>query len=216
MDYNEAYSQVPGYFGDEPDELLQRYWERLDPEKPVLDLGAGQGRHALFLARKGFAVDAVDPSQVAVETIQGIASEQSLSIRTVHGGFACVPSDGDYGGVLLFGLLQLLRRDEIEDLVSRIPAWLAAGGLVWITAFATDDPALTRIAAEWEQIAPGSYRSPDGEVATYLEPDEPMRMFTGYDVVHHWHGLGPEHRHGDGPLERHARLEAILRKPPNR
>ena len=64
------------------------------------------GRHALFLARAGFSVDAIEPSAVAVETVAAIAAREQLAIRTHHGGFEqFAPPAMPYGGVLLFGIL---------------------------------------------------------------------------------------------------------------
>lgn len=47
----------------------------------ALDLACGLGGNALFLARRGFRVDAVDISPVAIETLRSLAEHQGLSIR---------------------------------------------------------------------------------------------------------------------------------------
>ena len=45
----------------------------------ALDIAAGRGRNSLFLAELGFEVDAVDVSDVAVETVARHAREQHQS-----------------------------------------------------------------------------------------------------------------------------------------
>jgi hypothetical protein len=30
--------------------------------------------------------------------------------------------------------------------------------------------------------------------------------------LHHWEGMGPEHRHGDSPMERHAMTEVVFQR----
>jgi SAM-dependent methyltransferase len=60
--FDAAYSSSDRYFGDGPEKLLTEYSGILDPGRPVLDVGAGQGRNALYLAGAGFEVDAIDPS----------------------------------------------------------------------------------------------------------------------------------------------------------
>jgi hypothetical protein len=47
---------------------------------------------------------------------------------------------------------------------------------------------------------------------TYLEPGELRSLFSDWQVVDSWEGLGPEHRHGTGPVERHGLAEAVFRK----
>lgn len=47
----------------------------------ALDLACGLGGNALFVARRGFQVDAVDISPVAIEILRSHAEHQGLSIR---------------------------------------------------------------------------------------------------------------------------------------
>ncbi len=212
-EFDDAYRETADYFGHEASPILRDHNHRLEPNLPVLDIGAGQGRHALLLARAGFTVDAVEPSAVAVETVAAIAAREQLPIRTHHGGFAqFAPPATPYGGVLLLGILQLLSWEEIRLLLERIESWTAAGSLIFVTAFSTADPAYGRRMAGSRRVGRNSGRDQAGQVWTYLEPDEILQLLPGYAVVHHWEGLGDEHRHGEGPLERHASIDAVLRR----
>jgi len=65
MDYDEQYSEVEALFGTSPERSLERFSGRLKRGSTVLDIGAGQGRNALFLARRGITVHALEPSGVA-------------------------------------------------------------------------------------------------------------------------------------------------------
>lgn len=53
-----------------PSATVERFWS-LAPPGRALDIAAGNGRNALFLAEKGFTVDAVDISDVAVDALKG-------------------------------------------------------------------------------------------------------------------------------------------------
>ena len=65
--YRDRKREVP-FFTVKPDENLVEYVERnIFKQGNVLELGCGPGRNAIYLANKGFAVDAVDISK---ETIQ--------------------------------------------------------------------------------------------------------------------------------------------------
>ena len=55
----------------EPLELITRY-SALSKGKKALDIACGLGRHSKYLASNGFEVDALDISNVAIESLQNI------------------------------------------------------------------------------------------------------------------------------------------------
>ena len=211
--FDGVYNTVPDYFGAEPDPLLVRHVDLIDRSHPVLDIGCGQGRHAFYLARRGFAVDALDPSSAGLQQVEKTAAEEALSIRTIRGRFADVDESAPkYGCILVFGLIPLLDRDEIRDLVRIVETNLGPGGTLFVTAFGTWDPAYPNHESTRREEGCNSFRSIDGSLGTFLEPDEIVTLFPFLEVVEHQEFLGPEHRHGDGAPERHGRAEAVLRR----
>ena len=211
--FDEAYRTAGAYFGELPEAVLFKHLGMLDPGLPVLDIGSGQGRNARFLARHGFTIDALDPSDVTVEQLTRSVTEDGLSIRPIRGTFQdLTPADETYGTVLVFGLIPLLDRAEIDALAAMVTSALCGGGLLFVTAFGTWDPAYPRHASEWAAVGANSFRGPEGNLRTYLEPGELTRLFPGLDEIHTWEGLGPEHQHGSGPAERHGMAEAVWRR----
>lgn len=57
----------------------------------VLDIGCGVGRHALYLARQGFTVTAVDLSPAGLAHARQTAEAAGLSIRVETGSFDALP-----------------------------------------------------------------------------------------------------------------------------
>ena len=53
------------------------------PKGEILSLCEGEGRNAVYLARKGYNVTAVDGSQVGLEKAQRLASERGVKIQTI-------------------------------------------------------------------------------------------------------------------------------------
>lgn len=66
--------------GTEPAELLEQVLAIL-PRGRALDLAAGAGRNAVFLATKGWRVLGVDSSRVALEQAENLARERGLAVH---------------------------------------------------------------------------------------------------------------------------------------
>ena len=64
-------------------ELIVRLLE-LEPPARILDLACGPGRHALELARRGFAVTGVDATAGFVEQAAVLAASEGLDVELVH------------------------------------------------------------------------------------------------------------------------------------
>ena len=213
MGYDEQYAKVKALFGTAPETVVKRFAERLSPGSVVLDIGAGQGRNARYLAEQGITVHALEPSRVAAATLEHLAAEKQLDIEVFGSTFERFdPPIKAYAGILVFGLVPDLEWPAINELVRKIDDWGRQGTLVWLTGFATHDPAYAQYEENWARCGANSFRGPDGQTRTYLEPGQILSLFEQYSVLHHWEGLGPEHRHGDGPPERHGRFEAVLRR----
>ena len=211
-DWDREYGSTPMLFGNEPAPMLVEHADAIERTLPVLDVGCGQGRNTLFLARRGFEVHALDPSKVAVEQTLAAAEAEGLKIHTRCGVLPDVdrPTDG-FGSILVFGLIPILTRAQIGEMVASIQSLIAPGGLLFITAFTTADPKHEIHVREWTEVGTNSFENPKGDIRTYLEPGELIGLFPDRQVVSLWEGLGPEHRHGDGPVERHGLAEAAFR-----
>ncbi|HUH98656.1 MAG TPA: class I SAM-dependent methyltransferase [Anaerolineales bacterium] len=213
MLYDETYANTKNNFGEEPEPVLRDYYHKINTSKPVLDIGAGQGRHAFFLARAGFEVDAIDPSKVAAETISALAVSEKLPVRAYQCSFdEFVPQTDFYSGILIFGVIQILTWKEIDCLRDKLKQWTHPGSLIFITGFTIADASFVRYSRIWKPIGKNSFAGEQGNLRTYLEAGEILDLFKEYSVVHHWEGLGPEHRHGNGPTERHAMAEVVLQR----
>lgn len=81
--WNERYRSTERLWIAEPDRALVELVERSRPATAV-DLGAGEGRNALWLAAQGIATTAVDVSDIALERLGSLAAERGLVVERVH------------------------------------------------------------------------------------------------------------------------------------
>ncbi|NOY67424.1 MAG: methyltransferase domain-containing protein [Gammaproteobacteria bacterium] len=87
MDWDERYSE-PGYaYGEIPNDFLVSCIEAITG-KQVLSLAEGEGRNAVYLAKNGFDVTAVDASSVGLEKANALAGKHQVSINTEQADLA--------------------------------------------------------------------------------------------------------------------------------
>lgn len=78
----DTYYQTENLFG-EPYPELTEFYEKIDPKGKLLDLGCGQGRDAIELAKLGFEVTGIDHSRVGIEQLNRIAKREGLSLTGI-------------------------------------------------------------------------------------------------------------------------------------
>jgi LmbE family N-acetylglucosaminyl deacetylase/SAM-dependent methyltransferase len=83
QDWDRRYLSAPRVFRPEPDETLVELVSPLVPGRTV-DLGSGEGRNSLWLARRGWQVVAVDASKVALGRLAESASAEHLAVEGVQ------------------------------------------------------------------------------------------------------------------------------------
>lgn len=109
-----------------PSPWLQQQLVHMD-SGPALDLACGAGRNALFLARNGFAVDAIDISQVALDRAQARAQQLGVQVNWLCQDLLEAPQipRHDYALIILF-------RFVAPNLLPQLKTHLAPGGVLLI------------------------------------------------------------------------------------
>ena len=123
--WNERYSAAERVWSAEPNAHVAEIVAPFEPGTAV-DLGAGEGRHAIWLAERGWQVTAVDFSDVGLDRGRREAAE-----RSVHDRISWVPADvttwtppgGHEFDLVLIAYLHLP-----EDVFSAAARWVAPGG----------------------------------------------------------------------------------------
>jgi SAM-dependent methyltransferase len=80
--WDERYAREDYYYGTEPNDFLREQVGLIPPSGRVLCLAEGEGRNAVFLAKSGFKVLAVDGSIVGLEKAKKLAQASGVRIET--------------------------------------------------------------------------------------------------------------------------------------
>ena len=169
-------------FNTEPSPLLASVASKLRPGR-ALDLAAGSGRNALWLAGQGWQVTAVDGSSAAIEVLRARATERHLAISAIVANlekheFSIAPSAWD-----LIAMCYYLQCDLFEPAKNG----LVPGGIV---------AAIVHITEPGEE--PTGHRLPPGELSAY---------FRDWEVLHYREGTPND------PVHKRACAEIVARRP---
>ncbi|GAA1957902.1 class I SAM-dependent methyltransferase [Kitasatospora viridis] len=144
--WERTYDEHPEMYGPEPSEPAVHAAEafRAAGAREVLELGAGHGRDALYLARAGFSVTAADFSPVGLNQLADAAAHDGLSgrLRTVaHDVRTPLPlADSSVDAVFAHMLLCMaLRTAELHALTAEVRRVLRPGGSFVYTVRHTGD-----------------------------------------------------------------------------
>ncbi len=81
--WNEKFAKDGYLYGINPNEFLASKLNLFKKDSKLLCLGEGEGRNAIFFAKNGFKVKAIDASNIGLEKLQKRAKEQNLDINTL-------------------------------------------------------------------------------------------------------------------------------------
>ncbi|MCX7797034.1 MAG: class I SAM-dependent methyltransferase [Melioribacter sp.] len=78
--WNKRYSTEEYIYGKKPNEFLKEELKKITPGK-ILFLGEGEGRNAVYAAKLGWEVDAIDFSEEAKKKAMNLAKENYVTIN---------------------------------------------------------------------------------------------------------------------------------------
>ena len=81
--WDDRYNREEYYYGTEPNDYLRETAKLIRPGGAVLCLAEGEGRNAVFLAKLGYHVTAVDFSAIALSKLEKLAVESGVQVQTV-------------------------------------------------------------------------------------------------------------------------------------
>jgi 2-polyprenyl-3-methyl-5-hydroxy-6-metoxy-1,4-benzoquinol methylase len=160
--WDRTYARKEFVFGKEAASYLKKHLDKL-PKGQALDIAIGEGRNAIFLAKKGFIVEGVDISAVGLRKAQNFAVANGVKIETTNADLNKYKIKADFYNVILnFYYLN-------RSLFPQIKAGLKKGGVVVFEANTVEQKKL------------GGAASIDN--STLLQPGELKAAFADFEIL---------------------------------
>ena len=115
-DYDKQYQHEVDLFGAPYPEFVEFVREQGRKDGTALDLGCGQGRDALMLARHGYTVTGVDASRVGVEQMLARAHSEDLAVTGVVADIFAYAPPATYDLIVLDSMLHFEKADRAQEL----------------------------------------------------------------------------------------------------
>ncbi len=131
--WDERYNSDEYAYGKEPNQFLEKNYGAI-PKGMVLSLAEGEGRNAVFLAKQGYSVTAVDGSAVGLKKAEKLAKENGVEINLVHADLAEYEiGENCWDGIIsIFCPLPSVQRKLLHK---KVIAGLKPGGVFLVEAY---------------------------------------------------------------------------------
>lgn len=168
MEYEEReqlYGREDYYWGTEPNEMAKKTTEMVsetETDLTVIDVGAGEGRDAVFFAEQGWDAYAMDVSPNGLAKAKQLAESRDVALRTIEADAndATFPEPVDL--VYSAGAIQYIRPENREQQFDRFKEQTTANGIHALFAF-VDHPDVP-MPPDWTE---NEYFYEQGELTDY-------------------------------------------------
>jgi len=133
QNWDERYSREDYVYGTEPNEYFKQELNKINPGM-VLLLGEGEGRNAVYAAKKGWKVDAVDWSVEAKNKALKLSRSQDVVVNYIIEDLLRFTPDTEKYDVIALIYIHLSPREKME-VFKTIYNGLKPGGKLIMEAF---------------------------------------------------------------------------------
>ncbi len=204
--FDDFYDEEGMSFGDEPPPELVSVVGTGRERQSALDLGCGDGRITLYLAKSGFRVTGVDLSTVGLDKLRGIVRKFKLEnkVHLLQGDIRTVAlAPAAYDLVVAVTVLDHLPAEDVGPVFDRIAGYVRPGGILFVKVHNVDDPGRTA----------GGGASELQEAIKYYFPRQKLRKMArgAFEILSYKEEAEKDYSHGAPHTHAFSRLLARKR-----
>lgn len=125
--WNDRFGREGYFYGVTPNLYLKSHIDALAPSQNLLFLGEGEGRNALYAAKLGHNVTALDASEIGLAKTAMLAQKENCDIKLIHTDLAWWNPDSTYDAIMcsFLHLMEPLRSEVFAKTLEN----LRSGGI---------------------------------------------------------------------------------------
>lgn len=179
-------------FSDKPNTSITEFEHLLHMQAKVLEAGCGEGQNAVYLAQKGYQVDAFDLSEHGIAKLKRRCEQSNAQVNAFVADLTTYQFKQYYDMILCFGTLHFVDKDGWKRFIRNAKEYTNIGGIHIMQIFTDAVPAS-------EDIAPFAIGlAKDGEMKE-LYTDWDILQFKSY-VFEDEHPNVPKHMHASNKI----------------
>lgn len=166
-EYDNYYDCKGYYWGLEPNGLCYEIMKRKPPTRPykILDMGCGEGKDAVFLAKNGYDVTAFDISEKGISKAKILADIHNVNVNFFVADIKEFRLETEFDIIFSSGVFHYIPQNKRQSLIDNLKLNTKIGGLNIVNVF-VDKPFIPKAPdMEKEEISVDIWKS--GELNSY-------------------------------------------------
>jgi len=166
-EYDKRYNAAGYYWGLTPNNLCYEIMRLKPPTKPykVLDIGCGEGKDAVFLARNGYNVTAFDISEQGLSKARKLADHCGVKVDFFKADIRDFRLETDFDIIFSSGVFHYIPQEQRSNVIESLKKHTTSNGINVINVFVRKPFIPLPPDIEENELAAGDWKS--GELFMY-------------------------------------------------
>ncbi|WP_429841642.1 class I SAM-dependent methyltransferase [Brevibacillus sp. FIR094] len=171
--WNERFHSEEYYYGEEPNVFIQQQAFRLEQDQKVIAFAEGEGRNAVFLAKRNHEVTAIDYAESGLQKTKKLARKHGVDVHTQKIDLLEeeVPPEEYDAAIIIDGHFY---KDAQTLVLNKMKKAIKPKGILMLEVFSK------------EQVKYGTGGPPELEML--YDPKDILAWCEGHEVIHFFYG----------------------------